>query len=211
MQVLSVNVGRPRQVLYKGRAVMTGIFKEPVEGLVAVGRLNLEGDQQADLQVHGGVDKAVYCYPHEHYEFWRRELDRDDLVMGQFGENLTTMGMLEEDVLIGDIYRIGTARVQISQPRMPCFKLGIRMDYPGILKPFLQSLRVGFYVRVLEEGQIAAGDAIERLERDESSLSVREVCRLFHFERDDHVALRRAADLAALPIEWRDGFLERLG
>ena len=211
MRLLSVNVGRPRQVLYRGRAVMTGIFKEPVEGRVAVGRLNLEGDQQADLQVHGGVDKAVYCYPHEHYEFWRRELDRDDFVLGQFGENLTTTGMLEEDVLIGDIYRIGTARVQISQPRMPCFKLGIRMNDPGILKPFLQSLRVGFYVRVLEEGEVAAGDQIERLERDESSLSVREVCRLFHFERDDHVALRRAADLSALPIEWRDGFLERLG
>ena len=211
MQILSVNVGRPRQVLYHGRAVMTGIFKEPVEGPVALGRLNLAGDQQADLQVHGGVDKAVYCYPHEHYDYWRRQLDRDDFVLGQFGENLTTRGMLEEDVLIGDVYRIGAARVQVSQPRMPCFKLGIRMDDPSILKPFLQSLRVGFYLRVLEEGEIAAGEPVERVERDESSLSVREVCRLYHFERDDREALRRAADLSALPIEWRNGFLERLG
>ena len=162
MKLLSVNVSQPKEVSYNGKRVKTGIFKEPVSGRTMMRRLNLDGDGQGDPTVHGGIHKAVYVYPIEHYHYWKRELSRDDLTYGKFGENLTVEGMLEDTVHIGDIFRIGEALVEVSQPRVPCFKLGMKMRDPQIVKPFLESERVGFYVRVLEEGEVGAGDTIER-------------------------------------------------
>ena len=164
MKLLSVNVSQPKEVLHNGKRIKTGIFKEPVSGRTMMRRLNLDGDGQGDPTVHGGVHKAVYVYTVEHYHYWKQELGRDDLTYGKFGENLTVEGMLEGTVHIGDVFQIGEALVEVSQPRVPCFKLGIKMMDPQIVKPFLQSERVGFYVRVLEEGEVGAGDAIERTE-----------------------------------------------
>jgi MOSC domain-containing protein YiiM len=159
--VISVNVGLPREVEWRGKRVRTGIWKEPVAGPVRVGRLNLEGDGQADSRVHGGASKAVYLYPSEHYELWRAELDMPDLGWGGFGENLTTVGLSEEIVRIGDRLRIGTAAFQVTRPRLPCYKLLMRIDRPDIERRFLQTGRTGFYLSVVLEGHIAVGDAIE--------------------------------------------------
>jgi MOSC domain-containing protein YiiM len=160
MRVVSVNVGVPREIAWRGETVRTSIFKEPVAGKVLVERLNLDGDRQSDLTVHGGADKAVYVYPAEHYEFWRRELPDIDLPWGSFGENLTTEGLDERSVHIGDQLDIGSAELIVTQPRMPCFKLALRFDRLDIIKRFLRSGRTGFYLSVLREGEVAAGDAI---------------------------------------------------
>lgn len=180
-RLLSVNVGRPRSVEHQGRTVRTAIFKEPVLLRVRVGRENVEGDRQADLRVHGGPDKAVYAYDLSAYEHWRRELGRE-LPFGQFGENLTVEGMPETEVRIGDVYRVGNARLQVSQPRSPCYKLAMRMGSPAFLRTFLESGRTGFYLRVLEEGDIGAGDAIELLSRDPAAVTVAEMTRLTYGE-----------------------------
>jgi MOSC domain-containing protein YiiM len=158
MEIVSINVGLPREVSWKGKTVSTGIYKSPVEGPVKLTTLNLDGDGQADLSVHGGPDKAVYAYPAEHYGFWREELSDSELSWGAFGENFTTQGLLEEDLNIGDTFRIGSAVVRVSQPRMPCYKLGIRLGRADIVKRFLASRRSGFYLSVLEEGTVQAGD-----------------------------------------------------
>ncbi len=150
MKLLSINVGRPRPVPYRDGVVSTGIYKEPVAGRTWLRRLNLDGDGQADLRVHGGEDKAVYAYPFERYAFWSRELRRNDLGYGQFGENLTVEGLLEEQVHIGDVYRIGAALLQVSQPRSPCFKLGVRMGDAAFVARFAAANYTGFYLRVLE-------------------------------------------------------------
>ncbi len=176
-KVLSVNVARPRSVPYLGRTVHTGIFKEPVPFRIRVGTLNLEGDQQADLSVHGGPDKAVYAYDLSGYEHWRRELSRE-LPYGQFGENLTVEGMPETEVWIGDVYRVGTALLQVSQPRSPCFKLALKMEMPTFPRAFLQSGRSGFYLRVLEEGEVGAGDVIELVSREPDEVTVERMTRL---------------------------------
>jgi len=178
MKLISVNVSKPREVVARGRAVTTGIFKAPVAGRVRLGRLNLEGDGQADLRVHGGPDKAVYAYPFENYDYWKRELGRSDLAYGQFGENLTVEGMLEGEVYIGDVFKVGSALLQISQPRFPCYKLGIRMGSSGFPKRFLASGRSGFYLRVLEEGEVGAGDPIELARADPERLTVLEASRI---------------------------------
>src|SRR5882724_12583457 len=157
MRVLSVNVGSPREVQWQGRPVRTSIWKSPVTGPVIVKTLNLDGDQQADLTVHGGEKKAVYVYPSEHYALWRAELPGVDLPWGAFGENLTTEGLMEDSVHIGDRFRIGSAELVVTQPRMPCFKLGIRFGRPDIVKRFLRSGRTGFYLTVTREGQVEAG------------------------------------------------------
>jgi MOSC domain-containing protein YiiM len=174
--VLSVNVGLPRSVPSRGRTVRTGIFKEPVLFRVQVGRLNLDGDRQADLRVHGGPDKAVYAYDLSGYAYWRQALSRE-LPFGQFGENLTVEGMPETEVRIGDAYRIGTALLQVSQPRSPCFKLAMKMEMPAFPPLFLAEGRTGFYFRVLEEGEIGAGDAITRESRDPGGSTVLEATR----------------------------------
>ncbi len=177
MKVLSVNVGLPRLIEYSGEPVVTGIYKAPVGGRVAVGESNLEGDAQADLSVHGGYYKAVYLYPSEHYKFWRDELPEMDLPFGVFGENLTTTGLLETDVNVGDRFRIGTAEFSVTQPRQPCFKLGIRFGRADIIKRFARSGRSGFYLAIEKTGELGAGDEIEFVSRAANEPSISEVAR----------------------------------
>ena len=210
MELVSVNVGKPRLAGFSGVTVNTGIFKRPVEGRVALTATNLAGDGQADLSVHGGVDKAVYAYPCEHYDFWCEALERDDLEPGQFGENFTVRGMLENEITIGDVFRVGSAVVEVSQPRSPCSKLGIRMKMSEFPKLFLRSLRSGFYLRVLEQGDVGAGDRFERLRRDPVAITVREINHVYHFERDNIEAMRFAVRNEALAMAWRQPLLERL-
>jgi MOSC domain-containing protein YiiM len=209
VKLISLNVGSPRTVVWQGRKVRTGIFKNPVSGKVAVTRLNLEGDGQADLRVHGGEDKAVYAYPAEHYSAWSAELSRE-LPFGQFGENLTVDGMPESEVRIGDLYRIGTALFQVSQPRTPCFKLGIKMEDEDFPVRFLESLRSGYYLRVLEPGVLQQGDPVRRESSASDSLSVEEICRLAYFTPADLPRLRKAAELAALSLSWRRQLRQKL-
>jgi MOSC domain-containing protein YiiM len=210
MKVLSVNVGQPREVNWRGKAVRTSIFKAPVAGSVRVTTLNLQGDEQSDLSVHGGADKAVYAYPSEHYAFWRNELPDADLSWGAFGENLTTEGLLEDTVHIGDRFRAGSAEFVVTQPRMPCYKLGIRFNRPDMVKRFLASGRTGFYLAVLREGEIAAGQTVERLSEDENRVSVTDVVGLYASDAANQGLLRRASELPALPESWREYFRERL-
>ncbi len=178
-RLLSVNVGLPRTVEFQGHRIRTGIFKEPVASRVHVGKLDLDGDRQADLTVHGGPDKAVYVYDLSGYAHWRRALSRD-LPFGQFGENLTVEGMPETEVRIGDTYRIGTALLQVSQPRSPCFKLAMKMEMPDFPRRFLAAGRTGFYFRVLEEGEVGAGDTITRVSREPGEITVLEATREFY-------------------------------
>ena len=208
--LLSVNVSLPKPVEHDGKTVWTGIFKEPVPGRVVLRRLNLDGDRQADLTVHGGVDKAAYAYPVEHYDHWRRALGRELPSFGQFGENFTVSGMPESSTSIGDVYRIGTAVVQVTQPRTPCFKLGIRMGDRRFLKPFLASGRTGFYLRVLEEGMVGAGDEIELVSADPAGLTVAELLRIAYEDADDLEGARRAANVRALSAGWREWLADRV-
>ena len=210
MKLLSVNVGLPREVLWNGKLVRTSIFKAPVKGRVRVGALNLRGDEQSDLSVHGGADKAVYAYPSEHYPIWRKELPGMDLPWAMFGENFTTEGMLEEAVHIGDRLRVGSAEFVVTQPRMPCYKLAIRFGRPDIIKRFLQSGRTGFYLAVLREGDVTAGDSIELLARDEHGVTVADVVNLYMADATNQDILRRVSKLPALPAGWRDYFRQRL-
>jgi MOSC domain-containing protein YiiM len=210
MNLLSVNVGRPREIEWKGKVVRTSIFKAPVSARIRVGKLNLDGDQQSDLSVHGGIDKAVYAYPSEHYPFWREELPGAELPWGVFGENFTTEGLLEERIHIGDRLRIGSAEFAVTQPRMPCFKLGIRFGRPDIVKRFLQSGRAGFYFAVVREGEVTAGDAIELLERDEHGVTVTDIVNLYRRDANNLDLLRRVSELTSLPKSWRDYFRQRL-
>ena len=209
MALISIKVGLPREILQGGQAITTGIFKAPVAGPVWLGRLNLVGDGQADLRVHGGADKAVYLYPFEHYAYWVRELGRYDFSHGQFGENFTTEGLLEDEVNIGDVFQIGVARVQVTQPRTPCFKLGIRMNDENFPARFVAANRTGFYLRVLEEGMVKAGDAIDLVERAAGSMSVRDVFRLRH-AGGTRAEYERAARLSGLASSWRGAFKKRL-
>ena len=210
MQLLSVNVSRPQDVGYRGKTVGTAIFKKPVAGRHRVWRLNLEGDGQADLKHHGGPDQAVYAYTIENYEYWAAKLGRDDLRSGQFGENLTVQQMPERRIHVGDTFRIGSATVQVSQPRTPCFKLDIRMNVEGFAKQFHESGRVGFYLRVLEEGEVGAGDVIERVEVGQGEISVHEVWRVRHVDRHDLEGAARVARLGSLSEEWRRSLAKRL-
>jgi MOSC domain-containing protein YiiM len=211
MKLLSVNVGLPREIEWNGRIVRTSIFKEPVLGRVAVTELNVNGDQQFDLTVHGGVDKAVYVYPSEHYEFWRKELPGFDLPFGMFGENFTTEGSLDDQtVFIGDRFRVGSAEFVVTQPRMPCYKLGIRFGNPDIIKRFLHSGRAGFYLAVRQEGEIAAGDSMELIARDERGITVAEIVNLYKSDAANQDGLRRASEQSALPESWRNYFRKRL-
>ena len=211
MKIISVNVGLPRLVLRNGEPVSTGIFKEPVDGRVRVRMLNLDGDRQSDLSVHGGPFKAVYLYPSEHYEFWKQELPDMTLPWGMFGENLTTSGLFETEVHIGDRFRAGSAELMVTQPRMPCYKLGIRFGRADIVKRFLVSERSGFYFSVLKEGELGAGDEVELLERNASGVRVVDITRLYSSEKENIALLRRAIATEALPDSWRDYFLKRIG
>lgn len=213
MKLVSVNVSLPREVIWKGKTVTTGIFKEPVSGRVTLRRLNLDGDRQADLSVHGGPDKAVYFYPAEHYQYWRRELPEMDLPFGMFGENLTTDGILETGVSIGDRIRVGGAEVMATQPRLPCYKLAVRFQSDDMVKRFLESGRTGFYGSVLREGEVGAGDAVEVMARDERQIPVPEITRLYitkRYDRADLETVRRVTQVQALPESWRSYFRTRL-
>jgi MOSC domain-containing protein YiiM len=211
--VTSIQVGRPREVAQRrrGRPVSTAIFKEPVDGRVMLRTLNLDGDQQADLAVHGGVLKAVYVYPMEHYEYWRRELPEAGLPYGAFGENLTVRGLSEATARIGDRYRIGGAEVRVTQPRLPCYKLGVRFGRPDMLKRFLASRRTGWYLAVTREGEIGADDAIERIGGDADAVTIADVTELYVRDHHNVEMLRRAVATPGLPEKWREFFAERLG
>src|SRR5206468_755470 len=182
----------------------------PVSGRVRVAKLNVEGDQQSDLTVHGGVDEAVYAYPSEHYPFWRRELPGMDFAWGVFGENFTTAGLLEETLHIGDRLQIGSAEFVVTQPRMPCFKLGIRFNRMDMVKSFLKSMRTGFYFAVVREGEVGSGDAIYFKERQEGGLTIAEIVNLYTVDSENQELLRRATELPALPDGWKDYFRKRL-
>ena len=210
MKLLSVNVSKPKAVSYNGKTIHTGIFKVPVQGRVTLQRFNLDGDGQGDLAVHGGIDKAVYAYPNEHYEYWRRELLRDDLTYGQFGENFTVKGMLEDGVHIGDVFRVGTALVEVSQPRVPCFKLGLKMGIPTFPKRFLASERSGFYLRVQEAGEVGAGDAIERIKVGPERLTVKAVHHLLYFDSSNLEGIHEVLGIPALAESWRESFEKTL-
>jgi len=210
VKLISINVGLPREVEWRGKVVRTSIFKAPVSGRVQVSSLNAQGDRQSDLSVHGGADKAVYAYPSEHYAFWRNELPGMDFPWGAFGENLTTQGLLEDKVHIGDRFRAGSAEFIVTQPRMPCFKLAIRFNRPDMVKRFLRSGRAGFYLAVVQEGDIGAGDSLDLVAEDNSHITVADVVGLYAADAANQDLLRRASELSALPESWREYFRERL-
>lgn len=210
MRLVSVNVGLPREISNGARTAVSGIYKSPVAGRVRLRRLNLDGDQQADLSVHGGPDKAVYVYPSEHYAAWRTELPDAELAWGAFGENFDTEGLLESDVCVGDELQIGAVHLQVTQPRMPCFKLGIRFGRDDMIERFLASRRSGFYVRVLQAADVGAGDAIEIVARDPQRVTIADLVRLYSRGRDDLATLRRAVAVPALPEGWRARFQRQL-
>ena len=212
-KIISVNVGLPRDVVWHGRDVTTGIFKESVEGRVFLRKLDLDGDRQADLTVHGGEYKAIYCYPLEHYAYWKKELPGYDLKMGNFGENFTTEGLLEDAVYLGDRFSIGSAEVVVTQPRLPCYKLGIRFQSDAMVKRFLASKRSGFYFAVAREGEVGAGDEMKEVSRDPHRVSISEINRLYfaHKYTDADVeVVRRALQVTVFPESWKEDFRARL-
>jgi MOSC domain-containing protein YiiM len=210
MKLISVNVGLPRVVMSNGDPVSTGIFKEAVAGGVMLRTLNLDGDRQADLSVHGGPSKAVYAYPSEHYDYWKRELPGMALSWGMFGENFTSAGLFESELNIGDKFRVGSAVVMVTEPRMPCYKLGIKFGRSDIVKRFLASERTGFYFAVLQEGEVGAGDPIELMEKSERSVRVNDITQLYTREKRNVELLRRAIEVEALPESWKSYFQHRL-
>ncbi len=210
MKLLSVNISPPKEVVHTGKTVTTGIFKTPVDGRIMLRKLNLDGDGQADLVGHGGIYKAAYAYSVENYDYWERELGRTDFAFGQFGENFTVERMLEDEIHVGDVFRVGGALVEVTQPRVPCYKLGIKMGLRGFEKKFLASGRVGFYLRVLEEGKVGAGDALHRVRTGPERMTVQEICHLLYFDPENLAGARKALGIRALSPGWRQSFEERL-
>jgi len=222
MKLLSVNTGLPREVPWHGTGITTAIFKEPVKGRVILRTLNLEGDRQADLTVHGGRDKAVYCYSLAHYEYWRKELPGHDLPIGSFGENFTidgiaeiaaTGGLAEDAIHLGDQFSVGTAEVVVTQPRLPCYKLGIRFGSDDMVRRFMVSGRPGFYLAVTREGEVGAGDEIKAIGREANAVPVSEIARLYaakSYGKADVASVRRALRVAAFPESWKAYFRKRL-
>jgi MOSC domain-containing protein YiiM len=219
MKIVSLNVGLPREVVWHGINVTTGIFKQPVEVRIALRELNLDGDRQADLTVHGGAEKAVYCYPLGHYEYWEKQLPGRDLPLGIFGENFTidfggSTGAPEDTIHIGDRFSAGSAEVVVTQPRLPCYKLGVRFQMDDMVKRFLASRRSGFYLAVLREGEVGADDEMKQLGRDPSAVPISEITRLYiekRFSDSDMRVLDRALQAQALPESWKEYFRERMG
>src|SRR5229473_1089873 len=217
MKLISVNTGLPREVKWHGRIVTTAIYKEPVVGRLALRKFNLDGDRQADLTVHGGEHKAVYCYSLAHYDYWKKELPGRELPMGMFGENFTLDdgkdGLLEESVHLGDRFSVGTAEVAVTQPRLPCYKLGVRFGSDDMVKRFLASGRTGFYVAVVREGEVDAGDEMKVIAREVNAVPVSEITRLYVAKRYGEAeirAVRRALRVEELPESWKEYFRERL-
>jgi MOSC domain-containing protein YiiM len=214
MKLISVNTGQPREVVWHGTNVTTGIFKEPVRGRIALRKLNLEGDGQADLNVHGGPYKAVYCYPVAHYDYWKRELPGRELPVGIFGENFTVDGPLEDSVYLGDQFSVGSAEVVVTQPRLPCYKLGIRFGDDDMVRRFFASRRSGFYLAVTREGDVGAGDEIKVISRDPNGVPVSEITRLYaekRYSNADVASLERIVQTAAVPESWKEYFRQQLG
>ena len=207
-RVISVNVGEPQRLVVGNLPVVTAIFKSPVQGRVAVRGYNLAGDRQADLTVHGGPHKAIYLYPSEHYSYWAAELPETELPFGIFGENLTTVGLMEESTRIGDQFRIGSVVLQVTQPRMPCYKLGIRFDRSDMVKRFWISGRSGIYFSVIEEGDLEVGDTIEQVGAGPEDITVADVVRLFRGDENDPIKLSRALK-APLRGGWKQDLEER--
>jgi len=210
VKILSLNVSRPQLAIYNGTTVSTGIFKKPVSGPVRLHTLNLDGDRQADLSVHGGPYKAVYGYPSEHYPYWRQELPDIDMPWGMFGENFTTTGLFEDDLHVGDRFQVGSAIVMVRQTRTPCYKLAVKFRRDDMLDRFLSSGRSGVYFSVEQEGSVAAGDAFELLTRERDAITVAEMNSLLASDRYNLDFLRKAIATPALPDEWREYFAERL-
>jgi MOSC domain-containing protein YiiM len=210
VKVVSLNTGRPRELQVNGETVRTSIWKQPRAGRLQVTTLNIDGDAQSDLSVHGGPFKAVYCYPAEHYTYWRQQLPDADLPWGVFGENLTTEGVLEDRISIGDRFRVGTAEFRITQPRQPCFKLALRFGREDIVRRFIEAGRSGFYVSVEREGALASGDPIELLDREADSMTIKEINALRYDARDQQRELQKAAGLSGLAPGWRDHFRRRM-
>lgn len=218
MKLISLNCGLPRDVLWRGQNVTTSIYKEPVHGRVALRTLNLDGDRQSDLTVHGGKYKAVYCYPIEYYEYWQTELPGHLLPNGSFGENFSVAGLVREDLAedaihVGDRFSVGSAEVVVTQPRLPCYKLGVRFGSDDMVKRFLNSRRTGFYLAVTREGDVGAGDDLILLSHDPDSVSISEITRLYvvkEFDPEDTRQIRRAITAEALPESWRTYFQEKL-
>ena len=212
MKVLSVNVGLPKKVLFNGQTVTTAIFKDPVKDPIMLRKINLEGDKQADLTVHGGVDKAVYSYPAEHYDYWRKQFPNIDIIWGMFGENFTTEGLMEDTVNIGDQFQIGSAKLIATQPRMPCYKLGVRFGRMDVVRRFLASGRPGIYFKVLKEGQVQIGNKIETINRDKNNVTVKDIVRLYvtRDHLDNIETMRRAIKINALPEGWKYEFQQNI-
>jgi MOSC domain-containing protein YiiM len=213
MKLVSLNTGLPRVVPWHGINVNTGIYKQPVEGRITLRKLNLDGDRQADLSVHGGEHKAVYCYPLAHYDYWKRELPDQKLPMGAFGENFTVDGPLEDSVYLGDRFSVGSAEVVVSQPRLPCYKLGLRFQSDDVVKRFLASGRTGFYFAVMREGEVGAGDEVKLAARDPHAVPVSEITRLYvarRYSDADLASLQRALQVEALPESWKGHLRERM-
>ena len=211
MKVLAVSVGRPREAEWEGQTRTSGIWKTPVEGRVHLGRLNFDGDGQHDLRVHGGPSRAAYLYPAEHYDAWRRELPSLVLTPGAFGENLTVTGLREDEVRIGDQLAIGDAIVVVTQPRLPCTNLAMRLGQPDIIRRFTESGRFGFYLGVVREGSIGAGDSVAFSHREERSFNILEIATLYLDPQADPVLMRRAIEIEALSPLWRERFAARIG
>jgi MOSC domain-containing protein YiiM len=213
MKLVSLNTGLPRDVRWHGLNVNTAIYKQPVQGRIALRRLNLDGDRQADLTVHGGEHKAVYCYPLAHYEYWKKELPDQKLPMGAFGENFTMDGPLEDSVHLGDRFSVGSAELVVSQPRLPCYKLGVRFQSNDMVMRFLASGRTGFYFAVVREGEVGAGDEVRVIDRDSNAVPVSEITRLYVAKRyceADVASLQRALQVEALPESWKGYLRERM-
>jgi MOSC domain-containing protein YiiM len=212
MKILSVNAGLPRKVLFNGQIITTAIFKDPVKGPIMLRKLNLDGDKQADLTVHGGMDKAVYSYPAEHYDYWRKQFPNMDLVWGMFGENFTTEGLMEDAVNVGDQFQIGSAaKLVATQPRMPCYKLGVRFGRMDVIRRFMASRRPGIYFKVLQEGEVETGDKIKIIGRDKNNVTVKDIVRLYIRDNDKDIeTMRRATKIEALPEGWRYEFQQKI-
>jgi MOSC domain-containing protein YiiM len=213
VKLISVNCGLPRDVPWNGGKATTSIWKQPVKGRVALRTLNLDGDRQSDLRVHGGRHKAVYCYPVVHYDYWRAKLSGRPLPPGAFGENFMIESPVEDSIHIGDRFSIGSAEVVVTQPRLPCYKLGIRFESNEMVKRFLDSGRTGFYMAVTREGDVGAGDEVVLLGLDPNSIPVSEITRLYiakEYEVEDARQVRRFLTLEALPESWKDYFQEKL-
>ena len=209
-KILSINVSLPKEIDFEGQKVTTGIFKEPIEGRIMLRTLNLDGDKQADLTVHGGPDKAVYAYPIEHYEFWRKVYPDMEMPNGMFGENFTIEGLMESEVSVGDAFEIGSSKVIATQPRMPCYKLGVKFGRMDVLKKFLASGRSGIYFKVLEEGEVGAGDSIVQIKKDINQVGISDIVRLYASDREDIKTMRRAVKVEALPEGWKHYFYEQI-